>query len=193
MSPDDAALDRMATVESIIRSRRTSLLIDTARPVDDVIVQRLCSLVAWAPNHKRTWPWHLAVVSGNGRALLGAAFADDQADDGETDTARLDKTRRKYARATVCIVVGSTTDSSPERSGENRDAVAAGIQNLLLGATALGLSSFWSSPPSRRGRRTLDLCGFPSTAELVGVIYLGWPSGTAETPERPPLHTHIVR
>lgn len=174
-------------LESVVQQRRTSLLIDTTVPVDPEIVTRLCSLITWAPNHKRTWPWQVAVFTGDSRARLGAALADDQADDGETDQARIDKTRRKYGRSTVCIVVGSARADTDERTGENRDAVAAGIQNLLLGATTLGLASFWSSPPSRRGRRTLSLCGFPETSELVAVIYLGWPNGSVEVPERPNL------
>ena len=33
------------------------------------------------------------------------------------------------------------------RTAENRDAVAAGVQNILLGATALGLASYWGSCP----------------------------------------------
>lgn len=175
------------SLESIVRQRRTSLLIDTTLPVDAETVTRLCSLITWAPNHKRTWPWHVAVFTGDSRARLGAALADDQVDDGEIDQARIDKTRRKYGRSTVCIVVGSAAGETQERTGENRDAVAAGIQNLLLGATTLGLASFWSSPPARRGRRTLSLCGFPDTAELVAVIYLGWPNGSVEVPERPAL------
>lgn len=193
MSPNHVHPERLSGIEELIRLRRTNLLIDTSRSVPDDIVERLCALVQWAPNHKRTWPWHLAVVSGDGRARLGAALSDDQADDGETDTARLDKTRRKYGRAPVCIVVGYSTDPSPERSGENRDAAAAGIQNLLLGATAFGLASFWSSPPSRRAPRTRELCGFPGGVELLGVIYVGWPNGSVEVPLRPPLTIHTVR
>lgn len=190
---DDPNEPALTALEAVVRARRTSLLIDTGRPVPDDIVERLCGLVPWAPNHKRTWPWHLAVVSGDARSRLGAALSYDQADDGETDTARLDKTRRKYGRAPICIVVGYTTDASAERNGENRDAVAAGIQNLLLGATALGLASFWSSPPSRRAPRTRELCGFPDDVELLGIIYLGWPNGTVETPQRPPLRISTVR
>ena len=78
-------------------------------------------------------------------------------------------------------------------AGLGGEYAAQGALAGMLGATALGLASFWSSPPSRRGRRTLALCGFPSDTELIGVIYLGWPSDTVETPERPPLRTNSVR
>ena len=183
--------DELAAFESLAHRRRTSLLMDHGRAVDPALVDRLCELIVWAPNHKRTWPWHVAVFTGDSRAALGNAFADDQAESGETDQVRIDKSRRKYGRSPVCVVVGAAPGDSAERTGENRDAVAAGIQNFLLGATAAGLANFWSTPPGRRGPRTLELCGFPPDTELVGVICLGWPSDDVEVPARPDLHiTH---
>lgn len=179
--------DSLDAIEALIQRRRTSLLMDLTRPVDPALVDRLCGLIPWAPNHKRTWPWQVAVFSGDSRTALGNAFADDQAESGETDQVRIDKSRRKYTRSPLCVVVGFTPGDSTERTGENRDAAAAGVQNLLLGATAVGLANFWSTPPGRRGPRTLALCGFPADTELVAVVYLGWPSDEVEVPERPPL------
>ena len=76
------------------------------------------------------------------------------------EPARVDKTRRKYLRAPGMLVVGSAAGDTPLRTIENRDAVAAGIQNVLLGATAAGLASFWSSCPKgaeEAGRRPVRL------------------------------------
>jgi nitroreductase len=58
--------------EQLARRRRTSLFVDTERVVDDALIDRLCTLATWAPNHKRTWPWRFAAFSGSGRAKLGA-------------------------------------------------------------------------------------------------------------------------
>jgi hypothetical protein len=55
---------------------------------------------------------------------------------------KVTKTRTKYLRAPVVVVVGSAPGESALQNEENRDAVAAGIQNMLLGATALGLAVF---------------------------------------------------
>ena len=51
--------------------RRTSLLMDTERRVDPAIIRQVCEVAAWAPSHKRTWPWRFASFTGAGRALLG--------------------------------------------------------------------------------------------------------------------------
>jgi len=188
VQPEPTALDAF---ETLAMRRRTSLLMDMSKPVDQQLVERLCRLIFWAPNHKRTWPWQVAVVHGDARAALGNAFADDQAEAGETDLVRIEKARRKYLRAPVVIVVGSLAGDSAERTSENRDAASAGIQNLLLGATAAGLANFWSTPPGRRGPRTLALCGFDASTELVGVVYLGWPANEVPVPERPDLPINV--
>jgi malonate-semialdehyde dehydrogenase (acetylating)/methylmalonate-semialdehyde dehydrogenase len=40
------------------------------------VVEKLCDLAQWAPNHKRTWPWRFALVEGDGRARLGEVIAE---------------------------------------------------------------------------------------------------------------------
>ena len=54
-------------VDELIRTRRTSMLVQQDRPVPHDLVERLCALAQWAPNHKRTWPWRFALVEGEAR------------------------------------------------------------------------------------------------------------------------------
>ena len=177
----------------LARSRRTSLLVDASRAVPVDLVERLCALATWAPNHKRTWPWRFASFTGDARAALGEAFADEMVARSFGDEFKVAKTRTKFTRAPTALVVGSAAHDKPSFQIENRDAVAAGIENLLLGATAAGLASFWSSPPLSDVPAVLDLCGFEPGVTIVGVLYLGWPAGTVETPERPAVHVTHVR
>jgi nitroreductase len=177
-------LDRF---EQLARRRRTSLVVDPERAVHDELVDRLCAVAVWAPNHKRTWPWRFAAFSGSGRAKLGAAFAADMVAGGMTEENRLTKTRSKYERAPVVVLVGSAGHDSPHLDDENRYAVAAGVQNLLLAATAAGLASFWSSPPVAPAPTVNALAEFAPDVRLIAVVYLGWPSGTVDTPPRPPV------
>ncbi|MDQ1425142.1 MAG: hypothetical protein QOD72_2640, partial [Acidimicrobiaceae bacterium] len=103
-----------------------------------------------------------------------------------SEEGRLAKTRSKYERAPVVVLVGSAGHDNPHVDEENRYAVASGVQNLLLGATAAGLASFWSSPPVTPAPAVNALAGFAPDVQLVAVVYLGWPSGAVETPPRPP-------
>jgi nitroreductase len=176
---------------ALIRERRTSLLMDRERPVEAVLIDALCDLACWAPNHKKTWPWRFAEFIGDGRARLGETMAADMIAADFGDESKREKTRGKYLRAPSVLVVGSTPHPNEMLHQENRDAVAAGIQNLLLGATSLGLASFWSTPALTRPPGVLELCGFTPEDRIVGVLYLGWPDGDCAIPERP--NTSVTR
>jgi nitroreductase len=172
--------------ELLVSTRRTSLRMDQGRAVPVELVERLCRLVSWAPNHKKTWPWRFALFTGDGRSRLGSTIADALEASGFDDQKKLEKYRVKYLRAPAMLVVGSTVGESELRTVENRDAVAAGIQNLLLGATAAGLASFWSSAATAADAAVAELSGWEPGTSTVGVIYLGWPEGEVPAPPRPP-------
>ncbi len=180
----------LGPVASVMKRRRTNLLMDRDRAVNDELVIALLELVTWAPNHKRTWPWQVAVFSGESRTQLGEACAVDLATAGMTDEAKLTKTRGKYTRSPVVVAIGQIGFSGnvdAHRVGEDRDAVAAGIQNFLLGATAAGLASYWGSAGEPTGVALLSCCGFEQTSRVNALIYLGWPASDQEAPARPVL------
>jgi nitroreductase len=172
---------------ALARSRRTSLLMDRERPVEAPTIEELCALAAWAPNHKKTWPWKFTEFTDAGRARLGETMAADMVEADFGDITKREKTRSKYMRAPSVLVVGCEPHDNEMLHQENRDAVAAAIQNLLLGATALGLASFWSTPALTRPPQVLQLCGFDQEDRVIGVLYLGWPLGECGVPERPVL------
>jgi nitroreductase len=175
----------LADFATLVRSRRTHMLVDRAREVPTDVIEQLCELATWAPCHKKTWPWRFASLTGDARARLGEAFVADMVDRDFGDAGKREKTRTKYTRTPNILVVGCAPDDKPSIHDENRDAVAAAIQNLLLGATALGVASFWSTAPLIDSPRALTLCGFAPHDRIVGVIYLGYPTATVETPARP--------
>ncbi len=178
----------------LVRTRRTSMIVDHEREVPLELIAELCGLITWAPNHKKTWPWRFAVFTGDGRARLGAVMADEMERVDFGDEAKRSKTRTKYLRTPATLVVGCSPHADPMLHVENRDAVAAGIQNLLLGATTLGLASFWSTPAITQPPAVLDLCGFGPDDRMVGVIYLGWATQACPAPQRPQLPiTHVTR
>jgi nitroreductase len=189
---DEVGRTRFDDFSELVRSRRTSMIVDQGRDVPLEIVEELCALASWAPNHKKTWPWRFAVFTGDGRRRLGDTMADEMERSGFGDDTKRAKTRTKYLRTPVTLVVGCAAHDNEMLHAENRDAVAAGIQNVLLGATALDLASFWSTPAITRPPAVLELCGFAPDDRLVGMIYLGWATQNCPTPERPRLPINHV-
>ena len=55
---------------------------------------------------------------------------------------------------------------------EHIAAASAAIQNLLLAATARGISNYWSSGGILRTPETFELLGIPQTEILLGAIFL---------------------
>lgn len=186
-------LPDLDTFAELVRSRRTSMVVDPDRPVPPELVEQLCELATWAPNHKRTWPWRFAALTGDARLRLGEAFVADMRARGLGDEGKHTKTLTKYGRTPTILVVGCAAHDHPTFHDENRDAVAAGVQNLLLGATAAGLASFWSTAPLIDGEHALELCGFEPDVRIVAVIYVGWPTSMPERPPRPPVTVRHVR
>jgi nitroreductase len=177
--------DHLDAVEDLAHRRRSNLRVDPDREVPPELVERLVRLAATAPNHKKTFPWRFRAVSGDARAALGDALAQDLVADGEDNPAKVAKARVKYRRAPVVLVVAAAAGDHEVMTDENRDAVAAAIQTLLLGATAAGLATLWSTGAAARSPRVAALCGLDPTDTVVGLVYLGWPVSEPEPQERP--------
>lgn len=176
-------------VEAVIHRRVSSLAIDRDRDIDDDVLARLAAAAQAAPNHRRTRPLRLAMLRGDARRRLGEAIAEVMAKRGE-DTAKVDKARSKYLRAPVVVVAASAAGSTNLETEENRYAVAAGIQNILLLGESLGLRTLWGSPAHGAQRAIGTVCGFDADVQVLGLVYVGWPLGEAPHSERPVARVH---
>ena len=170
-------------LEGLITARRSNLLIDASREVDPEIVNRLVNIAQWAPNHKRTWPLRVAVVSGNSRRTLGDTIADAMAVHGDEEM-KVTKTRGKFMRSPIVIVVASAEGATPNETEENKYAVAAGVQNMLLMTESFGLAALWGSPAKGANNAITALCSMNHTDHVMGIIYVGWPTQSVAAPQR---------
>ena len=174
----------MDTFDAI--ARRTSTRAFAPGPLPRHVIERLLASAVRAPNHKLTEPWRFAVVRGAARATLGELTAQFQLASGDHDEARLNKTRKKYLRSAVVLLIASARSSDEARRSEDRDAVASGVQNVLLGATALGINSYWGTGAITLAPAVKEFAGFGSEDTIVASVYLGWPIGSVPTPNRRP-------
>jgi len=178
MTPDE--------LEGLITARRSNLLIDASRSIDDEIIQRIISIAQWAPNHKRTWPLRVAVISGDSRRTLGDTIADAMAVHGD-DEMKVTKTRGKFMRSPIVIVVASAEGATTNETEENKYAVAAGVQNMLLMTESFGLAALWGSPAKGANDAITALCSMEPTDHVMGIIYIGWPTQSVAAPQRPDI------
>jgi nitroreductase len=190
MSVDDPSNDRHS-IDDLIRARRTNMFVDRERPLSDDVIHELCELATWAPNHKRNWPWRFASVTGAGRSRLGRVVSNAMAAHGD-DPNKVTKALTKYERTPNILIIGSTVGDTDERTAENRDAVAAAAQNLMLAATARGIATYWGSCPRGSHEAVADFAGFDPGTHIVGIFYMGHQSATMEVPVRPDPVINVI-
>lgn len=174
----------MNNIEDVIHSRRSNIFIKADVPIGNTVIERMIAAAQAAPNHKRTRPLRVCVVSGDSRRALGEVIATVMESRGEI-AEKIAKARTKYLRAPVVLVVASTIGDTDMETTENQYAVAAGIQNMLLVATTEGLATLWGSPAKGAHEATNRFCGFSSSDHVVGLVYVGMPDRQPPPTTRP--------
>jgi coenzyme F420-0:L-glutamate ligase / coenzyme F420-1:gamma-L-glutamate ligase len=190
----------MDAIEAI-RTRR-SLRQLAERAVPRAMLDELLALACVAPAPHHTRPWRYVVVSPGRRVALaeamGAAWRADLERDGHPE-ALIERLLRKSARQITaapalilaCLTHEGLRDWPDERRARNEFAMAqqsigAGMQNIMLGAHALGLASYWISAPlfaPEACARALDL---PDGYVPQAFIVVGYPADGASPKPRPP-------
>jgi nitroreductase len=171
------------------------LNVDLERPVPHDIVRDLLDLAVSAPNHYRTNPWRFVVISGNARARIGDVAARALAAQPDVKDALVERQRVQFLRAPTVVAIAASADDDPIKHMENKHAVAAGVQNILIGATAAGLASAWRSGAAMVDPAVTsavkEAMGLSPTDEIVSFVYLGYPiapPGAKPQPEAQALY-----
>jgi nitroreductase len=178
-------------VMEAIRTRR-SISRMRPDPVPRATVERLLQAAVLAPNHYQTAPWRFIVLTGEARDRLGAAqeaalrrMLPDP--DAPTALPDLAKERRKPRRSPVVIVAAAEPDSGPKiQRIEEIAATAAAVQNLLLAAQAEGLAAIWRTGATAYSPEVREALGLGEHAQVLGIIYLGYPDVAQMPGPRPP-------
>ena len=155
-----------------IRSRRTVRKFD-GREVSDEKVETLLELAMYAPNRLNRQPWHFIVVR------------DQELQEQFADVLRI---HPYLETASVVVAVCALPDRSPTWAMD----VSAAIENMLIGATSMGIGSAWVGSPdtvmwSLFEEAARDALAIPRHVRIVSLVALGYPAE-----ERPP-HTKQER
>jgi nitroreductase len=182
-------------LDAIFARRSNGRLVDPAPTPDELAL--MLSAACAAPDHGESRPWRFIVFTGDDRVAFGAvleqAVRDDAAAAGvEPEQRLLDKAPGRFLRAPMVVVVVCRMQPRRVLQAEQRDAVVAATQNLLVAATALGYGSMWrtgeaaSSPTVKRALSLAD------DDVVVGFVYLGTvPDGQHKPSKRPDASAFI--
>jgi nitroreductase len=168
----------------IIQDRRTCKNFDDAELSKDSI-ENLLELAVFAPNHRLNEPWRFRVTS---KLAILRWIKEFQAKANPEELTAFQKYFDKLPKLGALIFVSSLRDENPIIDLENYAAVCAAIQNILLGATAEELKTFWSTGKFFSHPLSFSFLNFPEKIErFVGAIWIGkgeQPTAKPRTPTK---------
>lgn len=177
-------------VDEVIRRRRSRKVLDGS-PVSKEAIAELLELAILAPMHRLTNPWRFRILDKQALERLCQWWSDPTelragSDDPGAAAAAAKVFQSRFVHTIgAVIVVTAQRDADPLINAENRDAVAAATQNILLAAEARHLGVFWSTGPHWRSSTTQDWLGIDRDREaLVAVLWLGGQVGDIKPPAR---------
>lgn len=195
--------DRIAhkneTLETIYK--RHSVRLFTSRPVSDSDIETILQAANQAPSAHNQQSWRFIIVRGEMKDALGNLVNSRAADFPRPSSALLRMASRSIASAPVLIAVANTgdlinhgTDLFQVSKESARDffrtmeiqSSAAAVQNLLLAATSLGLSTVWLGVLFLIKDEVLRLLGEPQ-GEFMAVIPVGYAATEGHGPKKQPL------
>jgi nitroreductase len=159
-------------VVEAIRSRRTHKQYGD-EPVPVETVRALVDLARSAPNHKLTNPWRFRLLGPETRAAIDALVPEQEV--------------AKLRRAPTLLLVTAVRSDDPVLAEEDVLATGAAVYALLLGATDLGLASYWRTPGCFRERAVRDALGLAPNEQVVALVHLGPPASDPPQKQRAPV------
>ena len=178
-----------SAAQALITSRRNVSPRRLAEPAPSFEqLQSLLTLAASAPDHGQLTPWRFVVVPGDKRGLLAEAFALALIDrDPGATLAQIEAAREKAYRAPLLVLaIAALSGGSEEITATDRlVSLGAAIQNVLLGAQAMGVGAGLTSGRSIASTRVRALFAVREGEEPVCFISMGTPGRLRERRERP--------
>lgn len=184
-------------INHLIRHRRSVFpkQFDTARKVDDKIIEQILFNATWAPNHGKNEPWHFTVFTGDGLKTLANYQSElyKETSGERFKEATYDNLKTNPLKASHIIAICMKRDPAkkfPEL--EEIAAVACAIQNIYLSVTAYGLGGYWTTGGVTYNEKAKSFFNLGEDDKLMGFFYIGHVAVPSPDAERKPMEEKVV-
>ncbi len=158
-------------------------------------IKALLELANWAPIHGFTEPWRFVVFSGDAIPRFcqrNAEMYKETTEPEKFSSAKYEKQLHNGDKASHIIAVYLKRGSNPNITMlEEICAVAAAVQNILLGAGALGIAVLWSTGGAVLLPAMEGYLGIDEEDIMIGLLYMGYTDEPAKTGKRTPIEDKI--
>jgi len=172
-------MDTFNTLRNIIQSRRsTKPALMNGKKIAASQIHQLLELADWAPTHGLTEPWRFIVYENT--AIQKFCF--DHAELYKANTVPDKFTMAKYEKLVqqsntlshIVLVYMKRSAGNSIPAEEEFAAVAAAIQNILLGAAALDIAVLWSTGGMTHHPAMKNHIGLAADDNILGLLYMGY-------------------
>jgi nitroreductase len=182
------------TISNIIKTRRSvKPAMMNGHKIPNGHVAALLELADWAPTHGYTEPWRFTVYENPSEFCLQHAELYKQSVSAEdfNETVYTNFQHQGDKVSHVIITTMKRGDLPKIPAFEELAAVSSAIQNILLGATALNMASFWSTGGAILKPAMKTFLQLREEDQVMGVLYLGYADQHPEGKRNIPLEEKI--
>jgi len=177
-----------AVAETIKKRRSIKAQAMNGNKIPNGHIAAILELANWAPTHCYTEPWRFIVYENPADFCAQHAEVYKQNSMGDnfnpTVYTNLQHQGDKTSHIIVAVMKRGNLPKIPPF--EEIAASSCAIQNMLLGATALNIASFWSTGGMALKPVLRDVLGYGEDDQVMGILYFGYadehPEGKRNTP-----------
>lgn len=170
--------DHSALLDIIKRRRTVYPPSYSNKKIKEEDIKSILEAATWAPNHGNTEPWRFDVFLEGAKNKLANCLSNAY----KVNTDQNQFLERKYLqlkewpeKAACIIAVSMKRGTKPNiPSFEESRAVSCAVQNMLLSATSLQISTYWSTGIAVYSQDLKDFLSLDDEDEVIGLIYLAY-------------------
>jgi nitroreductase len=166
-----------STISTIIKKRRTiKPFMMNGNKIPDEQITELLELADWAPTHGLTEPWRFTIYADPTQFCFAHAEMYKANTDADSFAQGVyDNLAHQGDKSSHVIIAVMQRGNLPKIPAfEEMAATACAVQNLLLGATALNLASYWGTGGMILKPAMKAFLNLRDEDEVIGVLYLGY-------------------
>jgi nitroreductase len=191
-----ATNDPLAAAAALISARQNTSAKRLGEPAPSgQQLRAVLGLAAHAPDHGALNPWRFVVVPMAERFRLGEAFARALADrDCGATSQQMEAAREKAQRAPLLLLAvlrAATPGSSHIPDSERLVCLGCAVQNVLLGAQALGFGSGLTSGQAMDSAHLRAMFSLAESERAICFLNIGTVQSPRPSRERPRLEDFV--
>ena len=161
-------------------TRRVSVPVLSGPDIADEQIETMIAAALRAADHAWLRPSRYLVIRGEALGRLGDVFAATES--AVADEARVNRLKSMPLRAPLIVVAITTIVEHPKvPEVEQLMSTAAGVQNMLNAAWAMGLGAVWRTGDLAYHPDVHKGLGLEVNEKLTGFVYVGHIAGTVKS------------